>query len=73
LYVNFFSEYSAYIGNATVLTSTSNPFIYTQPVPPPAPEKKARLGLILGLVGGAIVLIVIAFGVYIWKCRKPAE
>jgi hypothetical protein len=73
LYVNYFSEYDAYIGNATIIASASNPFIYTPIVAPPAPKEKANLGLILGLVGGAIVLVVIAFGVYIWKCRKPKE
>ena len=73
LYVNYFSEYDAYIGNATIQTSASNPFIYTPNVAPPEPEQKAKLGLILGLVGGAIVLVLIAFGVYIWKCRKPKE
>lgn len=73
LYVNYFSEYDAYIGNATIQTSAINPFIYTPNVAPPEPEQKAKLGLILGLVGGAIVLVLIAFGVYIWKCRKPKE
>jgi hypothetical protein len=73
LYVNYFAEYDPYIGNAPIQSSASNPFIYTPSVAPPAQKKNGKLGLILGLVGGAIVLVVIAFGVYIWKCRKPKE
>jgi hypothetical protein len=71
--VNFFAEYPAYIGNATVATSATNPFIYTAYVAPDTPTKKKSLVLIFSIVAGGVVLVLVAFGLYCWKCRKPKE